>query len=83
MAPLAGRVRRAASPLLAAGGSAHALDAQRSTPLHYAALLGEGALAAMLLEAGGDAAACDEDGRTPAELAAAEGHTELAGKLAV
>ena len=37
--------------LLAAGASANALDAQRSTPLHYAALLGEGALAAMLLEA--------------------------------
>jgi len=69
--------------LLAARALPDAVDPQRSTPLHYAALLGSVSLVNLLLGAGSDPAMVDDDGKTPSTLAQREGHKEVAKKLLV
>ena len=71
----------AVESLLAARALPDAVDPQRSTPLHYAALLGSASLVNLLLGAGSDPAVVDDDGKTPSTLAQREGHKEIAKKL--
>ena len=70
--------------LLALGCDALALDAEVATPLHWAALRGQGEAATLLVHGGGAGALCAADGTggTPEALARGKGHALLAERLA-
>ena len=67
--------------LLAAGADVNAIDKDKETALHSAAMQGRTGIAKLLLEAGADVNARDDDGFTPLHSAAAWGHVELARML--
>ncbi len=50
------------------------LDAQKYTPLHYAAMHGYRAALEVLLEAGADVTRMSKDKASPLDLATAKGH---------
>jgi uncharacterized protein len=67
--------------LLEAGADVNVSNEQGSTPLHYAAFLGEIEFARLFLEAGAKLDIRNSDGKTPAEWAALHGRKELAKLL--
>jgi hypothetical protein len=67
--------------LLDAGANPNASKSWGSTPLHYAAHLGQVECAKLLLQAGARPDAKDEKGETPAQWAAYYGNKELAKLL--
>lgn len=50
-------------------------DLKKKTPLHYAAKLGDGAMAELLIKLGADANSLDVKGRSPAAYAEDKGKT--------
>jgi len=71
----------AVKALLEAKADVDALDGQKATALHYAALLGSESIVAMLLDAGATPLAHDDDGKSAAQLAQEEGYDALAMRI--
>jgi hypothetical protein len=67
--------------LVEAGADVNASKEHGSTPLHYAAFLGEVDFAKLLLQAGARLDARNSDGHTPAEWAAFHGRKDMAKLL--
>jgi ankyrin repeat protein len=67
--------------LLEAGADVNASNEHNSTPLHYAAFLGEIEFARLFLQAGARLDSRNSDGKTPAQWAAFHGRKELAKLL--
>ncbi len=67
--------------LLDAGADVNVSNQSGSTPLHYAAFLGELECATLLQQAGANLGARNSDGKTPAQWAAFHGNKEMAKLL--
>src|SRR5262249_6384431 len=67
--------------LLEAGADVNAISEHGSTPLHYAAFLGEVEFAKLFLQAGAKLDVRNSDGKTPAQWAAFHGCREVAKLL--
>ena len=66
-----------AKVLIGHGADPNALDKDRQTPLHYAAMNGQREIAELLTEQGADPNVSDRDGQTPLHYAATFGYKEM------